>query len=463
MKVITKFLKKHFQFIIKNKILFNFYKNLFYRNYLKIEKETFEKLKSLNSLSVDQLKNIQEKMLNEILKYAYENTIYYKKIFDAHGVIKSNIIDIKRIPLLTKSIIKANLADLLSREFSIDSLNKMNTGGSTGEPLEFYTDRMTGFKDNAHHWYLYYLMGYEKGDMILDSGGVVISEDLRAENIFWVQGNKDSAFGEWCMSALYINDFNIKYYIEKLLILKPVILRGYPSFFDKLASYIIKNDIILDFKIKGINLTAEVCTTIQRENIEKAFSSMIYFEYGHSEVSVFCYTSDRSYLYKSSPIYGYLEVLKEDGSEAKIGEIGRIVVSGFNNHGMPFIRYDTGDLGEVIYRNGGIVHFSKIIGRNQDYLLSNKKQKVFITALVFGQHLKAFKNMRKWQLVQDEIGKVIISIVKNEDYTDEDEKEIMIKFKSVVDLDLAFNYVDEIPLTKRGKHLFLVQNVKEVS
>lgn len=458
---VNNFLKKHFEFIKKSDFIYNLYKQIFKRKYLLAEKNTLQTLKSLESMNDSELKIIQDNLLSEILKYAYENTKYYKKIFDEYSVQQLNDFDLKRIPILTKSLIRANLTELSSKEFAADSLGKMNTGGSTGEPLEFYTNELAGAMDNAHHWYLYSLMGYEKGDMILDSGGVTISDRLREKNIFWVKGNKDSVWGEWCMSVLYVDDFNINHYVKKLLSLKPAILRGYPSFFDKLATYMIKNNITLDFKIKGINLTAEVCTTLQRRNIEKAFSSMVYFEYGHSEVSVYCYTCDNTYLYKSSPIYGYVEVLRENGSVADIGEIGNIIVTGFINQGMPFIRYDTGDLGEIVYRHSGIVHFSNIIGRSQDFLWSKNKQKVFLTALVFGQHLKAFKNMNKWQLVQDEIGKVVIKIVKTEYYSDEDEKEILSKFKSVAAFDLEFEYVPNILLTKSGKHLFLIQNIKD--
>jgi phenylacetate-CoA ligase len=121
---------------------------------------------------------------------------------------------------------------------------------------------------------------------------------------------------------------------------------------------------------------------------------MIYFEYVQSELRIFCYTSDSSYIYKSSPIYGYVEVFKKDGSAANIGEICSIIVRGFNNRGMPFIQYDTCDLGKVSLINGGNVHFSKILEMSQDYVLSKNCIKIFLTALVFGQHIKAFKNIK---------------------------------------------------------------------
>jgi len=452
-------LKKKFYFIKNIELLFSLYKSIFHRKNRKIEKYVFDELKRNENYNKEKIYQLQSEKLLDVLKYSYINTKYYKKTFDEIGIDFHSIDSFKKIPILTKDIIIKNKDDLISKQFTKESLVKRNTGGSTGEPLEFFSDKMSGFVDNAHHWYLYSLMGYKKGDVIIGSGGTVIPQNLRNNNIFWLKESKDSVWGEYDFSVLYITDSNIHHYIEKIFEIKPAILRGYPSFFDKLATYIIKNNITLPFTVKGVNLTAEMCSLSQRLNIEKAFSSVVYFEYGHTEVCLYCYTHDDTYIYKSSPIYGYIEVLKEDGTDANIGEVGSIIVTGFNNHGMPFIRYDTGDMGELLYRNGGAVHFKKILGRNQDYIISKDNQKRFLTALIFGQHLKAFENINQWQLLQNEVGKVFINIVKGNLYTNEDELEILSNFQNVADIDLCFKYVENIPLTKRGKHLFLIQNI----
>ncbi|ENM3912299.1 hypothetical protein GI292_003541, partial [Vibrio cholerae] len=173
--------------------------------------------------------------------------------------------------------------------------------------------------------------------------------------------------------------------------------------------------------------------------IEKAFAARVYFEYGHTEISIYCYTCDNDYVYRSSPLYGYVEVLDENGNDVPEGGIGKIVVTGFNNFGMPFVRYDTGDLGELIKRNRGFVKFRAIHGRSQDYLLTSDLQKVYLTALIFGQHLHAFKNIKKWQLYQDEPGKVVIRIVKGDYYTKDDEDEIKVNFSKVSGFILIFD------------------------
>lgn len=425
-----------------------------------ITKAHVDKLRNLESKTEKEIVKIQKEKLHEILNYAYDNTVYYKKVFDKLGINRTDINELKRIPFLTKEIIKENKHDLLSSEYRFESLGHRNTGGSTGQPLEFFCDSKCGLIDNAHHFYQYSLMGYKKGDLILGSGAVVISEEERNKHIYWAKIGKAEAFGDYKLSILYLTKDNIKYYVAKLLDLKPAILRGYPSLFDSLAQHILENNIIIDFHIKGISLTSEMCSEIQKNNIEKAFNSRIYFEYGHTEVAVLCSTCDDTYIYKSAPTYGYVEVLNNDGSETQIGEAGNIVVTGFNNKGMPFIRYRTEDIGELAYKNLGIVHFSKIIGRSQDFIHSSDNQKISISALTSWQHFTAFANISKWQIIQNQLGVIDILIIRGKNFSKVDEQEINDKIKKIIRIEIVFKYVDYIPRTNGGKHLFLIQNVK---
>lgn len=438
------------------------HRNIFRRSRIKTEMEVFLELKKLEKLDDSYASKLQEEKLLNQLSYAYNNCPYYKRLFDQEKINIQTVNCLSKIPLLTKDIIRKYNNEMLSKSVKNIDLIMRNTGGSTGEPLEFYSDILAGAIDNAHHRYLYNLMGYKKGDVIASSGGIIISKRRRDKNIYWIKYPSNTVWGNVGYSALYLTSSNIEYYIKDILVRKPVILRGYPSFWNKIAEYILFNDIKLDFKVKGVNLTAEICSSEQMRNIEKAFSAMVYFEYGHSEISVYCYTHDSSYIYKSSPIYGYVEVIKDNGEPVEINEEGEIIVTSFCNMGMPFIRYKTDDRGIVSDKIGGIIYFSKILGRTQDYVISKDNQKVFLTALIFGQHFKAFKKISKWQLIQNEIGKLTIKIVKLGDFSQEDENEIQTKIQNITNIELNLDYVDELPLTQSGKHMFLIQNIKEL-
>jgi phenylacetate-CoA ligase len=437
------------------------YRRYFRQDLKKIEDEAFNELISLQKISIEQQSETQNMRLIGLLQYANESCPYYQEIFSTHNISVKTLEDFKQIPYLDKRIIKQHLDKIISQKIKSTELRISNTGGSTGEPLEFYTDLYSSAVDNAHHKFLYHLMGFKKGDIIVSSGGIKLSPKLLQKNIYWYKYPKGTVWGHWGFSALYLSKKNIKFYIDKIIELKPSIFRGYPSFFNELSLYILENKIRFNFDIKGLNLTAEYCSNEQRNNIENAFNSKVYFEYGQSEKTVYCFSDGSSYFYKSSPIYGYIEVLNDKGEGVLLGEEGEVIVTSLCNFAVPFIRYRTGDRAILKSKFGGIIEFETISGRTQDFIMDNKNQKIFLTALIFGQHFKAFKNILQWQIVQERIGFIEINIVKNTLYSENDEKEIITKIKTIADVDMIVNYVEDVNRTKSGKRPFVIQKLND--
>jgi phenylacetate-CoA ligase len=398
------------------------------------------------------IKNWQSKKIFKILKYARLNSEYYRGLISGY-----NMDSLSQIPFLDKELIRVNQNKIISKKLKCLYYYNMNTGGSTGEPIDF---PVSPHYDSIHQKFHFTLMGYKKGDRIASFDGVTIDEYLRKENIFWKKSGNDIPYGSIAFSSLYLNNSSIKFYIEHLFSLRPAFLRGYPSFINELATYILNNHIQIQFVIKGIQLTAENVFDYQIENIKNAFQANVYLQYGHSEISVFGFTFDQSYEYYLSPFYGFTEVLDDSGSHVKVGEIGELVVTGFYNYVHPFIRYKTGDLALFNGYHNGFLKLKKIIGRSQDYIINRDGVKTSLTALIFGQHYKSFSRISKWQIIQNERGKVLIKILKANGFTLDDENEIRSKFKKICSIDVDFEYVQSFPITSRGKFIFLVQNIQ---
>ena len=150
-------------------------------------------------------------------------------------------------------------------------------------------------------------------------------------------------------------------------------------------------------------------------------------------------------------------MLDKDGNQVAIGETGEVVVTGFIEHGLPFIRYKTGDLavygGETEY---GETRLTKLCGRDVDFIYNKQKEKVFLVGFIFGGHIKAFNHIISWQIQQREVGKVDVFIVKGEGYTKQTESDVKSLFENH-GFDISMNYVDRIEKTQRGKQKFLIQ------
>ena len=311
-------------------------------------------------------------------------------------------------------------------------------------------------KDHAHHYYLNELIGINSEDITIGIYGIKLSTEQIEKEVFYIKSSS-TVFGHYHFSSLVLNDLNVNKFLEQLLSFKPSMIRGYPSILNFLAAYVVDKKITLNFKIKGIVLTSELCSIQQRLLIETAFKTTVYFEYGNKEINIFCFSNGNNYIYRSSPVYSYVEVLNPDGADTAIGEIGKIVTTGYNNFGMPFIRYETGDLGRIASRNGGVVTFSEIIGRSQDYLIDANGNKKYLIANIYSHKIQVFKKIQIWQLRQKLKGIVDVFIVPLEEFSEQDKQEIKIPFNKFENFEFVFNYVEDIPKTKIGKHLFVLQ------
>jgi len=407
------------------------------------------------------IRNFQIKKILDIMHYAYEFSPYYREAFNRYNININNINDFYRIPLLDKEIIRKEKERLISKNLYKIKFTLLNTGGSTGEPLEFLVSYSAGYIDYIHQKFIFEKMGYKKGDKIVAFDGSTIPSFLRKKNIYWItKSNNDLPYGRLSYSSLYLNSDTIKYYVDHFLKFRPSILRGYPSFINDIAEYILEKNIDIPFIIKGIQLTAECAFDFQIKNIEKAFKTKVFLQYGHSEQCVYAYTKDNTYEYYCSPFYGLVEVLDPHGKQVRKGEIGEIVATSFYNTAMPFIRYKTGDLAWFEGNENGIVKIKKIEGRTQDFVYRKNGEKISITAIVFGQHYRAFRNIKKWQIVQNKMGEITINIIKGENFSKDDELEIIKKFRNIAGIEVRLNFMDRIELTKRGKFRFVIVDLK---
>jgi phenylacetate-CoA ligase len=440
-KVYKFLLKQKKKYSLKKKILRN--RNLI-ESFLDLDKHNFEE--------------IQKKLLYKILIYSKDNIPYYSKILENILIEKNEVFNIiKQVPLLSKNIIREEKDRMFPVDFS-SKVHKgwMNTGGSTGEPLLFPTYENM---EAIHQYALYNLIGKKNGELIVSVDGSRVNDIDLNNNIYWTYDYTNIIYGETHFSVLYMNVDTLPYYVSHLNFLKPTVIRGYPSGLTKLANFLYENGLKLDFHIKGIYLTSEYYDKIVINNLSTIFSCPIYGQYGHAEASVFAFTQANSLEYFCSPLYGYTEVLNKNNKQADVGELGEVVVTGFYNKCMPFIRYRTGDLAVYGGRKNGYVILKSLQGRTVDYIVNLNHEKVYLIGLIFGGHLKCFENIKTWQIEQNVVGRVDVRIVRDEKFSSIDEDEIKSLLLSVTILS-EFHYAEEIKMTDRGKQKFLIQNLQ---
>lgn len=399
----------------------------------------------------------QRKLLTDFLLYVQSHSPYYKELLLAKKITQENCINvINSLPLCSKELIRENCSRIYSDEIGTNWMNWLNTGGSTGEPLHFPIKSRDVDFEQVHQMMLYLEMGWRFKDLIVSIDGSSVSDDARSRNIFYVEGN-NFPYGKYSFSTLYMSDETLPHYVKDLNVIKPAILRGYPSGVMQLAKYMLANNCRLYFKLKGIYLTSEFFSEDDRIIIQDAFGCKVYGQYGHTETSVFAVSKDNS-SYFCSPFYGFTEVVDDHGNHVNVGETGEIVVTGFLNVAMPFIRYRTGDMAEYGGQENGVVRLNALCGRTIDYIINKYYQKIYLIGLIFGGHIEALNHINDWQIEQSEIGKVVIKIVKGRSYDELISWKLIDLFKEN-SIDVSLLFVSSISVTSRGKKKFMIQNL----
>ena len=415
----------------------------------KIKQHTYERMLSLSEKDVFDKQSV---LLNDILLHAVKHVPFYKKL----GLSESNL-NIKDFPIVDKHIISNSFNDFCSDKKESFSYSNAYTGGSTGEPFHLILSGGYEYEFGVKRWKEY---GYREGMIVLAMDGTKINPEERQKNIYWARKNKNNVpFGSWALSSLYINDNNAKFYCDFIELLKPDFIRGYPSFVYALACYAQELGIDLGTNVKAVELTSETAFPYQIDKIREVYGAEVYLQYGHTEGCICAYTYDHTFRYRVEPLYGYAEIIKEDGTYAKPGEIGEVVVTTLHNYAMPLIRYRTGDFAEYGGNDNRYMYLNKVMGRSQDYIIDKDGNRILLTALIFAQHCKALGNIQKWQLEQSVGGEVVAHIVKGQGYTGSDESEIKKLFLTSGNVDTVFDYVQSIQLTPRGKSKMLVQHL----
>ena len=204
-------------------------------------------------------------------------------------------------------------------------------------------------------------------------------------------------------------------------------------------------------RLKGVVFTSENWTSEDIEIVQSVFKCKVVSTYGHTERAVFGYIVDEKCIFDK--LYGYTELIPTD-----IENEFQIACTGFISHKMPLIRYVTDDVIQV-QEDGSY----KLIGhrKSEVKLIGKNGFPIFKGAMTL--HMAETQKVRAYQYVQNEIGKVELHIVEEQELT----KKELENIKKYIDqrceglLDVEIKIVHEVRHTPRGKYIWAICNIKE--
>lgn len=399
-------------------------------------------LKKIN-FSNPTLRREQLEALSNLISFSHKESVFYRRFYDEHGFLPQKLESLEdacRIPTVTKADFqKFSLEDRSVRRLA---LKKSNTGGTTGQPLDFYLEKTAYAREWAHMHAIWAMLGYRYTDEKIT---------IRGKNI-------GSRFYKYNFNQ---NEFLINAYAplqENLdacreLITKRNIkwIHGYPSsvysFLRELESVDTVLFEILISKVQGVFLGSEYPAPQYRNYIEQHCGLKSISWYGHSEMAVLAPEREPgSGVYYPFHSYGYAEAVPD-------GDSHRLVATSTHNFATPFIRYDTGDLIEPTFKDGLLECFRIKEGRNSDSVIDKNGRSISLTGLIFGRHHQAFDHSEHVQVRQPAPGKIEILVTSKE--THESWAELF-DFSNAF-FDVNFTQIDSPIRTPLGKVQLLLR------
>lgn len=315
----------------------------------------------------ERVRRRQASRLVEILSHATKSVPFYRDRWEiGHPEVEDAFEHLRGLPVLTKEDLQ-NRARLLVSEDTHGRVSEKTTGGSTGQPVTVLKDRTALARERAASWLGYGWYGVEVGDRGARFWGSPAELGMRRLRFALA----DLAMNRIRFSAFAFDERDLEAYWRRCCRKQPDYFYGYVSMLTEFARHLREHGHDgSQLGLKVVITTAEALTGPHRELLEEVFDAPVQNEYGCGEVGAIAYECPAGSLHVMAENL-LVEILKEDGSPARPGESGRVVVTDLNNRAMPLIRYEVGDRavrGSSCGCGRGYAVLGEIQGRAYDFV-----------------------------------------------------------------------------------------------
>lgn len=406
--------------------------------------------------SHDKICDFSDERLSQSLRYCVEHVPYYRRLFGTRDLVPADVStrrDLVCLPVLTKGAVRERVQDFHPDHLASIRHKIHRTSGSTGAGLVFPM-ALAGEQEQWAVWWRYRRrFGIDHSTWYAHFYGKSIVPLKQEQPPFWrVNWPGRQIF----FSAYHLTPENLPAYVEELNRRQPPWIQGYPSLLALLAGYMLDAGRRLEYQPCVVTVGAESLLPHQKTAIERAFHAPCRQHYGMAE----------GVANISECPQGKLHV-DEDYSCVEFLPIGnglyRIVGTSFANPAFPLVRYDVGDVAEIVDGEtcacglpGRVVR--AIDGRVEDYVVTPDGRRI-------GRMDHIFKNaiaVSEAQVYQPDASRVVFRIVKSASYGALDEAHLLTEARKRLgdEIEISFDYVDAIERTSRGKIRFVVSDLE---
>lgn len=377
--------------------------------------------------------NSSNESLNKLLNHACKEAYYNSTVLPS----------LQNFPIVNKTIIRANFDQFQAKNYVGQPKINMTTSGSTGTPFTVFQDLNKKARNHADTLYFGELAGYELGNKLYY---LKIWAKQKMANT-WMYKLQNIV----PIDVIDLNEDKVHHMVQEMQSTNQKIsLLGYVSALEHFIRYAEKRNIQkLKANIVSVITMSEGLPKETKAKLEKFFGCPVVSRYSNLENGIIAQQVRHSDLFLVNTASYYVEIFHPTKDDLlPDGELGRIVVTDLFNYAMPMIRYDTGDFGIRIKKDGK-TYLQTVEGRKLDLLYDTQGN--MVSSYIMYKNMWKYTEIEQYQLVQTHIKSYEFKINCPSGFQREDQ--LVAEFKSYLgdDADFKVIYVDEIPLLDSGK------------
>jgi phenylacetate-CoA ligase len=300
-------------------------------------------------------------------------------------------------------------------------------------------------------WRGYEWAGSRMGRRTLFLWGGAVGEPTRTHQLKDAIYNR--LFARHVLNSFHMTEANMAEYADAIDRYRPEIIVAYVGPLVRLAQWLIANKRSI-WRPQGIIGAAEALHEFQREIIEQAFGAPAFNTYGCREFMLIAAECEKRQGLHVNADHLVVELHKPHDAPADT-HTGEVVITDLFNYGMPFLRYANGDMAtaatEACSCGRGLPLLSRVDGRVLDAIRTPSGH--VLPGEFFPHMLKDVPGVQRFQLVQRQLDRLDLAIVRGADFDEASlayiRREVAKVLGDSVELDCRF--VDDIPLTPSGK------------
>lgn len=405
------------------------------------------------------------KLLTRLLLHCRQAVPYYAEVMRGMGDSFHDDPEeyLRHLPILTKSTIRSHWDELKSADLAQRRWYRNSTGGSTGEPVHFIQDWEHAARSGAISLLYSKLAGREIGESAVYLWGSL--RDIAGSAEGWRPRIANRLANTTILSVYRLGPSQMRKHLDVLNVRRPKLIVAYPLALYELARFAEREGLEVAPQA-SIIVSASTLYPFMRDTIERVFQCRVFNRYGSREFGdIACERPGVVGLWVA-PWGNYVEIVDGEGERVPDGTTGEILVTSLSNYAMPLVRYRIEDRGMLLPAGTGDGHLcgqvlGDVLGRSYDMFIN--RQGTLVDGGFFMPLLWSRDWISKYQVVQESCSRIVFRIVKaGSEPPSAELDEISAGARSIMhdEVDVAFEFVDDIHASDSGKYRFIISEIR---